>query len=236
MLVPASRPPTARLARRTRSAARPYLSHVSPFLKHLLRATLLLAVVAGTAAPTAPAAAPCWKQLLNDWYDGHIDKTYNAGCYREALKHLPTDVEVYSSARSDIQRALATAVATAKAQHKRVKDISITPTGNGGGTTTTAAPSGGGNTGGGATTTTAGAGGGGGGATTDAGTATEPVSTEGSGRKSNDGGPVGSALGKAGSDADSIPLPLIILGALALLLIAGGAAGMIVRRSQARGP
>ena len=210
---------------------------MSPFLKHLVRATLLLAVVAGTAAPTAPAAAPCWKQLLNDWYDGHIDKTYNAGCYREALKHLPTDVEVYSSARSDIQRALATAVATAKAQHKRVKDISITPTGNGGGTTTTtAAPSGAGNTGGDATTTTAGAGGGGGGATTDAGTATEPVSTEGGGRKSNDDGPVGSALDKAGSDADSIPLPLIILGALALLLIAGGAVGMIVRRSQARGP
>jgi hypothetical protein len=216
---------------------------VSPFLKHLVRATLLLALVAGTAPSTAPAAAPCWKQLLNDWYDGHIDKTYNAGCYRDALKHLPTDVEVYSSARSDIQRALATAVATAKAQHKRVKDISITPTGNNGGgngggtTTTTAAPTGGGNTGGGATTTTAGAGGGGGGGpTTDPGTATEPVSTEGSGRKSNDGGPVGSALDKAGSDADSIPLPLIILGALALLLIAGGAAGMIVRRSQARGP
>jgi len=216
---------------------------VRPLLKQLVRATLLLALVAGTAPATAPAAAPCWKQLLNDWYDGHIDKTYNAGCYREALKHLPTDVEVYSSARSDIQRALAAAVAKAKKEHKRVKDIPIAPTGSsggggggGGGTTTTVAPSGGGSTGGGGTTTTAGAGGGGGAATTDAGTATEPVSTDGNGRKSNDNGPVGSALDKAGSDADSIPLPLIILGALALLLIAGGAAGMIVRRSQARRP
>ena len=207
-----------------------------PLLKQLVRATLLLALVAGTAPATAPAAAPCWKQLLNDWYDGHIDKTYNAGCYREALKHLPTDVEVYSSARSDIQRALAAAVAKAKKEHKRVKDIPIAPTGSGGGgTTTTVAPSGGGSTGGGGTTTTAGAGGGGG-ATTDAVTATEPMSTEGNGRKGNDNGPVGSALDKAGSDADSIPLPLIILGALALLLIAGGAAGMIVRRSQARRP
>jgi hypothetical protein len=205
---------------------------VRPLPKLLVRATLLLALLAGTAPPTAPAAAPCWKQLLNDWYDGRIDKTYNAGCYREALKHLPTDVEVYSSARSDIQRALATAVATAKAQHKRVKDISITPTGSGSGagTTTTTASSGGG------AATTAGAGGGGGATTTDAGTATGPVSTEGNGRKTDDNGPVGSALDKAGSDADSIPLPLIILGALALLLIAGGAAGMIVRRSQARGP
>jgi len=212
---------------------------VSPLLKHLLRATLLLALVAAAAPSTAPAAAPCWKQLLNDWYDGHIDKTYNAGCYREALKHLPTDVEVYSSARSDIQRALAAAVATAKKQHKPVKDIPIAPTGSGGsgGATTTTAVSGGGGTTGGATTTTGGAGGGGGGAaTTDGGTATEPVSTEGTGRKSNDNGPVGSALDKAGHDADSVPLPLIILGVLALLLIAGGAAGMLVRRSQARGP
>ena len=213
---------------------------MSPLLKHLLRATLLLALVAAAAPSTAPAAAPCWKQLLNDWYDGHIDKTYNAGCYREALKHLPTDVEVYSSARSDIQRALAAAVATAKQQHKPVKDISIAPTGGSGGSggaTTTTAVSGGGGTTGGATTTTGGAGGGGGGAaTTDGGTATEPVSTEGTGRKSNDNGPVGSALDKAGHDADSVPLPLIILGVLALLLIAGGAAGMLVRRSQARGP
>ena len=212
---------------------------MSPLLKHLLRATLLLALVAAAAPSAAPAAAPCWKQLLNDWYDGHIDKTYNAGCYREALKHLPTDVEVYSSARSDIQRALAAAVATAKKQHKRVKDIPIAPSGSGGsgGATTTTAVSGGGGTTGGATTTTGGAGGGGGGAaTTDGGTATEPVSTEGTGRKSNDNGPVGSALDKAGSDADSVPLPLIILGVLALLLIAGGAAGMLVRRSQARGP
>jgi hypothetical protein len=30
-------------------------------------------------------------------------------------------------------------------------------------------------------------------------------------------------------------VPLIILGALALLLVAGGAAGLIVRRVQARG-
>jgi hypothetical protein len=215
---------------------------VSPLLKQLLRATLLLALAAAAAAApsTAPAAGPCWKQLLNDWYDGHIDKTYNAGCYREALKHLPTDVEVYSSARSDIQRALAAAVATAKQQHKRVKDISIAPAGGSGGsgggtTTTTAVSGGGGSTGEGATTTTAG-GGGGGAATTDGGTATEPVSTDGTGRQSNDNGPVGSALDKAGHDADSVPLPLIILGVLALLLIAGGAAGMLVRRSQARGP
>lgn len=217
---------------------------MTPLLKHLLRAALVVAVLAAAAPATAPAAAPCWKQLLNDWYDGHIDRTYKSGCYREALKHLPTDVEVYSSARSDIQRALAAAVTKAKKEHKSVQDIDITPTrggGSSGGGSSGSGGGGGGSSGGGGgsggTTTTA-TSGGGGTPTPPATTTTtepEPTSTVGNGRKS-DNGPVGTALGKVGHDADSVPLPLIILGVLALLLIAGGAAGMIVRRSQARGP
>ena len=38
----------------------------------------------------------------------------------------------------------------------------------------------------------------------------------------------------AGENASSIPLPLLLLAGLALLLVAGGAAGYIVRRVQAR--
>jgi hypothetical protein len=38
----------------------------------------------------------------------------------------------------------------------------------------------------------------------------------------------------AGENAGSVPLPLLLLAGLALLLIAGGAAGYIVRRVQAR--
>src|SRR5437764_13995998 len=60
------------------------------------------------AAP-ASAATPCWKALLNDWYDGRIDGTYPRHCYQDALKHLPPDVETYSSARDDIERALQSA-------------------------------------------------------------------------------------------------------------------------------
>ena len=59
----------------------------------------------GTAAP-ASAAVPCWKALINDWYDGQIDRTYPASCYTEAIQHLPRDVETYSSAKDDIKRAL----------------------------------------------------------------------------------------------------------------------------------
>jgi hypothetical protein len=38
----------------------------------------------------------------------------------------------------------------------------------------------------------------------------------------------------APANADSMPLPLLILGGLALLLIAGGAAGLVARRLRAR--
>lgn len=79
-----------------------------------IRITLLalagvLAAAGALAAPPAADAkdAPCWKRLLDDWVvDGRIDKTYPASCYRETIKHLPRDLDDYSSAREDIERAL----------------------------------------------------------------------------------------------------------------------------------
>jgi hypothetical protein len=42
-------------------------------------------------------------------------------------------------------------------------------------------------------------------------------------------------LGSLGPDnADSVPLPLVVLAGLALVLMAGGAAGLLMRRLQAR--
>jgi hypothetical protein len=66
------------------------------------------AVGALAAPPQADAkATPCWERLLDDWVvDGRIDKTYPASCYREAMKHLPRDLEEYSSVREDLERAL----------------------------------------------------------------------------------------------------------------------------------
>jgi hypothetical protein len=63
------------------------------------------ALALGVAAP-ASAAPPCWKALINDWYDGRIDETYPPACYTEAIQHLPQDVDTYSSAKDDIQRAM----------------------------------------------------------------------------------------------------------------------------------
>jgi hypothetical protein len=68
----------------------------------VLFAGLVLAL--GVASPAA-AAKPCYRQLIDDWFDGRIDKTYPPECYTQALKHLPRDVDIYSSAPDDIRRA-----------------------------------------------------------------------------------------------------------------------------------
>ena len=182
---------------------------VQPFLKVMLASTLVAAALvgAGVHAPRAQAATPCWKLLLNDWYDGRIDQTYPVHCYRDALKHLPSDVDTYSSARDDIQQAL----------QKR-----ITESRNGGnGSTTT--PGGGGGTSGGNSS-----GGGSNGGSSGGG------SSSGSGSQAA-GGPIGGAInaGKPGS-ADSLPVPLLVLGGVALALMAAGGAGFLARRSRLR--
>src|SRR6266446_5262894 len=91
--------------------------------KTLVRAALIAgALMLATVRPAA-AATPCWKALLNDWYDGRIDNTYALHCYSEALTHLPADVATYSSAHDDIFRALQ----NAKAELRR-NGTKVTPT------------------------------------------------------------------------------------------------------------
>lgn len=49
------------------------------------------------------------------------------------------------------------------------------------------------------------------------------------------GGVFNDVLGKAGSnDASSVPIPLLVLGSIALLLVLAGSAGYVIRRVQAR--
>jgi hypothetical protein len=48
---------------------------------------------------------------MADWKDGRIDQVYAVSCYRTALADLPEDVRVYSTAQSDITRALQARVA-----------------------------------------------------------------------------------------------------------------------------
>lgn len=68
---------------------------------------LVVALAAGLAAPArAEAATPCWQQVLLDWRDGSF-RSYPVSCYREALRRMPQDLAIYSTAPDDIRRALA---------------------------------------------------------------------------------------------------------------------------------
>ena len=82
-----------------------------------------LAVLAAATAGTASAAARsnCSARLLADWKDGRIDRTYPVPCYRQALSSLPEDVRVYSSATTDITRALHARLASPTRQVQNVK-------------------------------------------------------------------------------------------------------------------
>lgn len=159
-----------------------------------------IALLGAVAQPARAASAgtPCWKVLLNDWYDGRIDGSYERHCYNDALKHLPADVSTYSSAHDDILRALQSAIAKQrKAGHKVGPNTLIAPP---------VGPKKGGSRGT---------------ATTDT-TPTGRKQGTGLADKLNPGSP------------SSLPVPLLILGGLALLLVAAGGAGLIAKRIQAR--
>jgi len=161
-----------------------------------------LSLAAGVARPLpAAAATPCWKALLNDWYDGRIDNTYPIHCYSDALKHLPADVQTYSSAHDDILRALQNAKSELKRKGTKITPDTLVPP--------AAKPP--------SKRTT---------------TGSQTTTTQPPGRKPPGGG-LPSAVDKVNhSSPSSVPLPLIVLGALALLLIAAGGIGLLAKRRQ----
>jgi hypothetical protein len=71
-----------------------------------LLAVTALGVMALAFTGTAGAAQSCGSRVLADWRDGRLDGTYPVKCYRQALAELPEDVQVYSTAQTDITRAL----------------------------------------------------------------------------------------------------------------------------------
>jgi hypothetical protein len=166
-----------------------------------LLAACALAVPAAPAAAASPA--PCWKTLLNEWYGGSIKHVYPLHCYHDAIAHLPLDVQVYSSAKQDIERALAQAIAAEKAQHRTITapETVSNPVpshlGPSGPSSTTTAP------------------------------ATTPTSP-------GHGGFSGAIRDITPGGPGSFPLPLLILGLLAILLVLAGIGGLLWRRVQSR--
>jgi hypothetical protein len=182
-------------------------------IRRALRVLLVLAAFGALLVTAAPAAAAesCGRKVIDDWYDdGRVDGTYAIHCYSDAIEILPRDVRDYSSAKEDIQRAL-----QFRKRGEPAPPATTDPSpddGEGGGT---------GGTGGGT-------GGTGGGTSGDGGTSTVSNPDDGSGGEAS--GPVDT------ESASSVPIPLLILAGLALLLIAGGSAGYVIRRLQARRP
>jgi hypothetical protein len=163
--------------------------------------------------------------VIDDWYGsktGQLSRIYPIHCYRDALKIVSseTDLEVYSNARQDILRAMQLAIAAGKSGG-----------GNGGGN--------GGGKNGGPFDPTASV------QTADAlpsflggpdaqngghpPAAQEPQPTT---QGKPDPGPVPSVLHS--SSPSSVPVPAIVLGAIAAFLLALGAAAYLARRRQQR--
>ncbi len=116
-------------------------------------------------------------------------------------------MQTYSSAHDDILRALQSAIALEKKGNKPVGPNSlVTPP------TTT-----------GAQTTS-----------TSTGTATSTTTTATAPGRQPDKGLGGVAEQLNPSSASSLPLPLLVLGGLAILLVAAGAAGLFAKRMQGR--
>jgi hypothetical protein len=86
-------------------------------------ATLLTLALIGTTPPNqAAGTAPpsCAKAVVRDWSDGRIDRDYSVGCYRAALKSLPADLRVYSSAPDDIRQALSVRIVQGSAAGQKI--------------------------------------------------------------------------------------------------------------------
>lgn len=187
-------------------------------LRHttILLAALLAAAAAAFAAPAAqasPAAlqqatSNCWLDVINDWLDNNqVDNLYAIPCYTQAIQHLNQLPDVKG-------------YSSAIDDIQRAELAAIHQERGDGGSGFNGGPSSGGHSGG-----TAPPGGGPG------NSGPNPPGGNPSGGGHNASQPFGNA-----ASATSIPLPLIVLGALAILLALAALGTWLARRYQGRRP
>ncbi|MDX6504733.1 MAG: hypothetical protein QOE29_1858 [Gaiellaceae bacterium] len=192
------------------------LSPTSPRLARtsaLIRLSLVATLVAGVALlASGPALAKkpvsCGQQVINDWEDGQIDKSYPTSCYKQALTLVSPEQQQYSSLPADIERALQAATNGkvpggqignafgAKYQQALVHQRAINRL-------------------------------------------AQPFNHRDEvALPESDANPLSSHLlcviAGCGASASGLPLPLLILGGLAFLLLAAGTAGMVIRKLNER--
>ncbi|HZU20753.1 MAG TPA: hypothetical protein VE982_06015 [Gaiellaceae bacterium] len=173
-------------------------------MKRLL--LLVVVVLAGLAPATGSASTPCRDRIYNDWYpDGKIKTTYPIACYRDALKHIHGDALVYSSLSDDIRSAMQAALARLHG-HARVP-AQVGRSGPPASRKRTRRP-----------------------ATSDVSLTTDKRPP--AGPTASTGPMTTLAVPTAAGGGSSVPVPLLVLGGLALLLVAAGTAGVVAERRR----
>ncbi len=194
---------------------RPPTSHRALRLGLALVSVVLLSALAG--GPAFAKSASCADQVVADWYDdGRVGKIYPLECYRQAIKILPPDVLDYSNAKEEIGRALAFAK---QGKPDPGGEDPTPPATTSTGTTKTE------------TTKTS--------TTKTSTTKTEHDQDEhDQDRHDRDRHDRTSTTDTSTTDTSgpsSVPVPLLVLGGLAVLLLAAGSAGYLRRRMDGDG-
>ena len=211
-------------------------------LLSVLAASVALLALGAAGAAAEPAAlgkatSTCWKDVVNDWLANqpNVKGHYPIACYTQAIQHLNAyvDIKQYSNAPDDIHRALLAAIQQNRNDGGSSSGGSAGPSTGGGGPRT---PSGG--TGAGSS-----AGGSGSGSGSSSSSSSSGSGGSGGGSSSSSSGTIPSsdksfvtrlfdAVGPG--DAQSVPLPLLVLAGLATLLLLAAAGTWLVKRLQAR--
>jgi hypothetical protein len=180
-------------------------------MRRLAFATLAVAAFAPFAAAPGGAAVPCRDRIYNDWYhDGKIATSYPIACYRDAFKKVPTDAREYSSLADDIRSAMQAALAK---EHGR-KTVP-TQVGTGGAAKSPRSES----------------------SSKTPKPRVKPRAPKSaphdpSPEQVNTTLPTTVAASATTGRGSGVPVPLLVLGGLALLLTAVGAAGLIAKRRR----
>lgn len=103
-------------------------------LRGLCAAILLFTLGVGSLA-TSASPATCGQEIVDDWFsDERVDVTYALACYRQALELLPEDAQAYSSAPDEINRALQAAIRSQESElsgaRSSPRDVAGTPAGD----------------------------------------------------------------------------------------------------------
>jgi hypothetical protein len=173
-------PPSAGNLGPIRQAPKSVRAPLAGLLLLLVLGAVLGGILLTRDASSAESASPCWKQVIQDWYDnGRLEGTYEPACYTEARKRIPEDIRVYSDLDDQLSRERL-AAGRRLASRGRTSDGSR--------------------------------------------------STAGDVR----GGPIGAAFEKTSpQNADSLPVPVLILAGLAFAMVAAASAGLVAKRARA---